>query len=201
MISWDETNPSGDDLLSELGQVWHSFKSNLRAGVEPAFYFTASSVSTGQALVSSSTPGSCRVYYGTRSQVSDPARPGALMVVSDESRLIAFGSSGSAVIGGSRMILNLVSNTGTGTTYRASSSGTASLVTGANSIVYPTAFTTESVTPFSVTMTPSATTSAFNYAVYNVTASGFSVWVSDEGLTSQPGCGIHWRVSGQAVTP
>lgn len=101
-ISWNEGLPRSNSQLSDLGPTWRSFKTAVRTGLETAFNWTGSS-ETGRPSFAT-LPLTARAYYGARSVVSFPNRSSTLMVVSDESRLVAFGSANSTVVGSRRAV-------------------------------------------------------------------------------------------------
>lgn len=101
-IVWDESLPVGSSYLSDLAPLWRSVKTSVDAALRDHFYWSDSTSSAGEPRFSTTTPGSCRAYYGPRSAVSTPGRVGSLMLVSDEWRLLVFADSGESVVVGSR---------------------------------------------------------------------------------------------------
>lgn len=96
--------PADLDFVSDTPEILRSVKSAISSILSQHFFWTDNSgTSAGEpryAPTSAKVPGTARAYYGPRSAVSNPGRPGTMMVVSDESKLVVFDSSGSAVIGG-----------------------------------------------------------------------------------------------------
>src|SRR3990167_3887066 len=105
-IEWDELTPTGDSYLSDLANKWRSVKSNVDTALQQHFYWSDSTSSAGEPRFSTTTPGSCRAYVGTRSTVSNTGRNGSLMVVATpieaggftEYRLLTFFSGQSFVV-------------------------------------------------------------------------------------------------------
>lgn len=190
MINWDESRPQGSEALSELGQVWRSFKSNFQSAFSQSFYVT-SSTSTGQPRASSGTPGFCRAYYGPRADVSHPDRSGTLMVVSDESRLVAFGSAGSNVIGSYKAIFSWVGMSASSLgVYPVFDSGETSFGGGAGN--YKLSFnTTFTVTP-AVFVTDSSASGSYTYGVEEVGLSSASVITSLLDALDPTDAAVRW---------
>lgn len=204
MIPWDETVPQPTSYLSELAEVWQSTKSSFDAAIRTHFYWSDSTSSAGEPRYSTSTPGSARAYYGLRSAVSDPKRIGSMMVVSDESRLLAFGSASSVVIGSKRAMVEMRSFTTAEVTNARwlVQSGSGNVSDGvANAIDFTTAYGAAPV----VYITPSAqdgATSSGSYAMAVVPGggdakSGFSLAVTYIGPTASPNNGtVYWMSVG-----
>lgn len=188
MINWDETRPRASEPLSELGDVWRSFKSNFESGFSRIFYVT-SSTSTGQPRASSSTPGFCRAYYGLRSEVSYPNRSGTLMAISDESRLVAFGSAGSNIIGSREAIFSWVgmSSASLGV-FPVIDSGSTDVATGVYGVSFNTTF---SVVP-TVFVTGSDVSANYTYCVEEIGLSVMTLSTSLLGGVDPSNAAINW---------
>ena len=107
-MTWPESKPVQGDLVSDLGSVLRSHKTEFRAGLEKHFYWTDNSNSSaGEPRLSDGSfgPGSARAFYGTASEVS-AFRDGSLMVTSDTSRLFGLTSGASVLLGSSRAIVS-----------------------------------------------------------------------------------------------
>lgn len=191
-INWDETRPRSGELLSSLGEVWRSFKSNFQSGFSQSFYI-ASSASTGEPKLSTSTPGFCRAYYGPRADVSFPNRTGTLMVVSNETRLIAFGSASSNVIGSANAVFSWVgmSSSSLGVLPVIDSGYTdwgAPSAAGAYKVSFNTTF---SVTP-TVHVTASDASASYTYAVDEIGTSSFSLTISCRASIDTQDAAVRW---------
>ncbi|KKL51916.1 hypothetical protein LCGC14_2290690, partial [marine sediment metagenome] len=102
---WSLDKPANDDPLQELTSVVSEQKTTFEDRIEQHFNWSGSTVSAGLVSRSSTTPGSARMFYGTRSEVSQPVKDGVGMIVSDESRLIWFNSEQSSYVGGQGAML------------------------------------------------------------------------------------------------
>lgn len=201
---WDETVPQPTSYLSELAEVWRSAKSSFDTAIRTQFYWADSATSAGEPRLSTTTPGSCRVYYGARSAVSNPSRPGTFMVVSDESRLLAFPSANSVLVG-SKGVMVVIRSGVTADVANArwlAQSGTANVNAGANNKVN---FTTAYGAPPIVWVTANAEDGATSSGSYLISVypgggdakSGFSLSVAfvDDGADPDS-CNVMWYSEG-----
>lgn len=114
-INWDENFPRDTDRVDTLSSRWPSIKTAFRSAIEQHFHWSDSTSSAGEprlpiGVPSATSPGGARFYYGVRSAFSHPDRVGAGMIISDESRLVAFISSDSVSVGGDQQIVAFQAN-------------------------------------------------------------------------------------------
>ena len=102
---WSLDKPADNDPLTEITSVVSEQKTTFEDRIERHFDWSDSTISAGLVSRSSTTPGSARMLFGPRSAVSQPAKDGIGMVVSDESRLIWFNSANSSYVGGANAML------------------------------------------------------------------------------------------------
>lgn len=102
---WSLDKPADNDPLAELTSVVSEQKNTFEDRIERHFDWSDSTASAGLVSRSSSTPGSARMFFGPRSEVSQPAKNSVGMIVSDESRLIWFNSEQSSYVGGQGAML------------------------------------------------------------------------------------------------
>ena len=107
-MTWPESKPVQGDLVSDIGSVIRSHRTELRAGLEKHFFWNDNSNSSaGQPRLSDGSfgPGSARAFYGPQSEVS-AYRDGSLMVTSDTSRLFGLTSDASVLIGSAQAVIS-----------------------------------------------------------------------------------------------
>ena len=102
---WSLDKPRDDDPLQELTSVVSEQRATFEGRIEKHFDWSGSTVSAGLVSDSATTPGSARMFFGPRSAVSQPAKDGVGMIVSDESRFIWFNSGQSSYVGGQGAML------------------------------------------------------------------------------------------------
>lgn len=102
---WSQDKPANNDILQELTSVVSGQKATFEDRIERHFHWSDSTISAGAVILSATTPGSARMFFGPRSEVSQPSKDGVGMVVSDESRLIWFNSGQSSYVGGQGAML------------------------------------------------------------------------------------------------
>ncbi len=105
MTVWSIDRPRNRDRLVELTSTVSTQKTAFEERIERHFDWSGSTVSAGLVLRSSTTPGAARMFFGPRSEVSQPSKDGVGMIVSDESRLIWFNSAQSSYVGGQGAML------------------------------------------------------------------------------------------------
>jgi hypothetical protein len=202
-ISWNEEKPKRNDFLRELAEVVRSNKTALRAALEETFYWNDSQDSGGLLRVSTSTPGSARVFFGARSTVSHPGRDGTMMFVSDESRLLIFVDSTLSVpIGSSKAYVHKDASLVAAGGRTVVDSGVATL--GAESLDNVDFNVTYSIAP-DVVITPSSSdaNSAASYvcSIATVSGSGFSIYNRYVGPGADPSASnVLWRSIGTVDT-
>lgn len=193
-MSWPEDRPVGRDSVSDFGLVVRSHKTEFRSGLEKHFYWTDSSnASAGEPrlAISLTTPGSCRAFYDTESNVS-AFRDGALFVASDTTRLYGLTSGSSFLLGSARAVRN--PTTGPVESLRQlvqSDETTIGVGDGTHSFAFPTVY---SIAPALMVTAkyPTANTDT-RIGVSVVTAGGFTAVVDRSG-SGNPA--MWWRSSG-----
>ncbi len=183
-MSWSESKPVNNDLVSEIGKVIRNQKAEFRAGIEKHFFWTEHSATSAGEPRLSNTTGSARVFYGTESQVS-AFRDGSLMVTSDTSRLYGVTSSSSVLLGS----INAIVSDGTS---QDGQPGTRHLIQ--TQIITPSLGDSGHDFPITYNSAPSLliqrivnADSEFNFArhigIADITASRFTLRVEDNGGT------------------
>ncbi len=105
MTVWSVDRPRNRDQLQQLTSTVSTQKTAFEERIERHFDWSDSTISAGQVSRSSTTPGAARMFFGPRSEVSQPSKNGVGMIVSDESRLIFFNSEQSSYVGGQGAML------------------------------------------------------------------------------------------------
>ncbi|KKK70474.1 hypothetical protein LCGC14_2923640, partial [marine sediment metagenome] len=96
MTVWSVDRPRNRDQLQQLTSTVSTQKTAFEERIERHFEWSGSTISAGLILRSATTPGAARMFFGPRSEVSQPSKNGVGMIVSDESRLIWFNSGQSS---------------------------------------------------------------------------------------------------------
>ena len=102
---WSVDKPANTDPLQEITSVVSEQRTAFEGRIERHFDWSSSTISAGLILRSATTPGAARMFFGPRSEVSQPSKNGVGMIVSDESRLIWFNSAQSSYVGGQGAML------------------------------------------------------------------------------------------------
>ncbi len=198
---WSLDKPANDDVLQELTSVVSEQKTTFEDRIERHFDWSDSTVSAGLVSRSSTTPGSARMFYGPRSEVSQPSKDGVGMIVSDESRLIFFNSAQSSYVGGqgATLLTNPIMGNATadGSRYVAdhgvfTTSGSDAEERVALNVTY------EPTNAVIVQVTNSGTASAasFGIAVTSLGTSSFSLEHAYVGPGAAVAGEVHWRSLG-----
>ena len=198
---WSLDKPANDDVLQELTSVVSSQKATFEDRIERHFDWSDSTVSAGLVSRSSTTPGSARMFYGPRSEVSSPSKDGIGMIVSDESRLIWFNSAQSSYVGGQGAMIvinpaNAATSANDGTRWVAdhgvfTTSGSDAEEKVAMNVTYlANAITVQ------VTNSGDNSGASFAIAVTSLGSSSFSLGHEYVGPGAQPAGEVHWRSLG-----
>ena len=198
---WSLDKPANDDVLQEITSVVSEQKTTFEGRIERHFDWSDSTISAGLVSRSSTTPGSARMLFGPRSEVSQPSKDGIGMIVSDESRLIWFNSGQSSYVGGQGAMLVInpamtatvahdgvrwVSDHGTFTTSGSDAEERVSM----NVTYLSNAITVQ------VTNSGDNSGASFAIAVTSLGSSSFSLGHEYVGPGAQPAGEIHWRSLG-----
>lgn len=201
-ISWNENRPRNADRVNALSTRWPSIKTAFRLAMEEHFHWSDSTSSAGElrlpiGVPSATSPGSARFYYGLRSEFSNPDRVGAAMVISDESRLVAFVSSDSISLGGDQQILAFQANSqGSGFDVRFNSKmvsfhTVSTVAQGLSNVTFPGAFADTSETAPDVFLTAGAagvqSAASYRMSITAVNASGVTIDVDYIHSGADPG--------------
>ena len=200
-IVWGVGSPRNRDQLRQLTSTVSTQKAAFEERIERHFVWSSSTVSAGLVKLSTTTPGAARMFFGPRSEVSQPSKNGIGMIVSDESRLIFFNSDQSSYVGGQGAML--VENPAL---YGATAND------GARWVADHGVFTTISIdgtervafnvtygaAPVSVQITNSGDNSgaSFAIAVTDIDVSSFSLGHEYVGPGSSVAGEVHWRSLG-----
>ena len=201
MTVWSVDRPRNRDQLQQLTSTVSTQKTTFEERIERHFDWSDSTISAGQVSRSSTTPGAARMFFGPRSEVSQPSKDGVGMIVSDESRLIFFNSAQSSYVGGQGALLvdnpalfgpgtndgaRWVADHGTFTTSNANAEEKVSL-----NVTY-------AANALMVQVTNSGTDSAasFAIAVTDIGTSSFSISHEYVGPGAAVAGAIHWRSLG-----
>jgi len=206
MAIWNEASPSGNDLVSDFPSNMTTHAVAFRQGIEQLVYWTQSSgASAGiPAFGASTPPGGFRAFFAPESSLStalSTTKPlaGRLFIASDTSRLYGFTSAGTVLLGGKNFIVFV------GGSLATIPSNTRVLVqTGAflaaqgvaNSVVFPTAYSTS--TPVVQLQVMSSSTTYLGVASMNtpqITKSGFTLWTA-MAFGSSSSLTVLWRSTG-----
>lgn len=202
VINWDENFPRDADRVDTLSTRWPSIKTAVRVAMEQHFHWSDSTSSAGEPTLpvgvpSATSPGGARFYYGARSAFSNPDRVGAAMIISDESRFVAFISSDSVSLGGDQQILAFQANDhGTGFDVRLNSKmvsfhQTRNVLQGLNNNLFPSTFVTPAETIPDVFLTAGATdtisAASYRMSITAVNTSGLSIDVDYIHSGADPG--------------
>ena len=199
---WSLDKPANDDILQEITSVVSEQKTTFEGRIERHFDWSDSTISAGLVSRSSTTPGSARMLFGPRSEVSQPAKDGIGMIVSDESRLIWFNSDQSSYVGGqgAMLVINprlggLVDNDGV---RWVSDHGTFTTSGSDAEERVPFNVTYDPANAITVQVTNSGDNSgaSFAIAVTSLGSSSFSLGHEYVGPGAQPAGEIHWRSLG-----
>lgn len=204
ILNWRPSLPRSSDYIKNLAQVVRSNKTALRTAMEEHFYWdvVGGTRTHGEPKRSTSTPGSARAFYGPRSEVSDPGRDGTLMVVSDESRVIAFQSGSSAVVGSYKALISGGTVTSTANSRVVTAMGT---VDPADNSDLTVKYGVTYGSPPIVIATPSAQAAgsigSYSLAIWDIGTSSFSYQMTYVGPGSPSFDGrFIWRSSGTVTS-
>ncbi len=195
--------PADRDPVGETAEVIRENRASLDTFISTNFYWSDSAGSAGQTRLSHNSPGGWRVYYGPRSEVSNPNRPGTAMFISDETRLLMFSSDTSHVMGGNRVVFSQPWN---GWNFTASEqilidSGRVNAgAPGQDAVSFNTTFGAPPKVIVQVVMSAAgaANTIEAHYVAnaHAITTTGFNLDVDDASGTGASDATVFWRSEG-----
>jgi len=209
---WQPNHPAPSSYVSNLASVVRDNKVVIDDSMQTSFYWSDSVASGGVPRVSTTTPGSTRIFYGLESQVSYPGYDGALMYAHDSGKLWAL-NAGSGVPVSSTKAFHSVHQSQDAITASAIADFdkpqrniiAIGLVNIGSANVKDTGTTVDFGTDFAHSPQIMLTTSSFGAAqssaswlccVTDVTTADFKLGVWDVFTTDPGSAQIYWRASG-----
>lgn len=207
---WNPNHPAPSSYVSDLASVTRANKVVLDDSMQTTFYWSDSVASAGEPRISTTTPGSYRVFYGLESQVSYPGYDGTMMYAHDTGKLWALNSNAPAPVSSTKIMHGMHQSQDAATANTTATTPSRNMIAigrvdvGAAN-VKDTGLTVDFGTDFAespnmmITLTDLGTgrsAASYTACIIDVTTADFQVGVDSIFASDPATASIFWRASG-----